>query len=120
MGNRTSTRRHQHQEQGISNDGMSLFDIASLIIHDRMPITPLTVPTCLDELVDWTEEATATANHLTHTGINVGIHTTNPISFVPFVMTRKIESQGTFIVRTVSDMCENVHIETHLSPLKLH
>jgi hypothetical protein len=87
MGNRTSTSRRQQQEG--SDDGMSLFDIASLIILDRMPITPMTVPSCLDELVDWTEEATATANRLTHAGINVGINSVHPISFVPFVMTRK-------------------------------
>ena len=97
MGNRTSTSRRRHQLEG-SDDGMSLFDIASLIIHDRMPITPMTVPTCLDELVDWTEEATAMANHLTRAGINVGINNVNPISFVPFVLTRNSESQGVLFI----------------------
>ena len=96
MGNRTSTSRRQQQEG--SDDGMSLFDVASLIILDRMPITPMTVPSCLDELVDWTEEATATANHLTRdAGINVGINSVHPISFVPFIMTRNTGSQGAVV-----------------------
>lgn len=103
MGNRTFSSRRQPQE--ISDDGMSLFDIASLIIHDRMPITPMTVPTCLDELVDWTEEATATANHLTRAGINVGINSVNPIFFVPFIMTRNTGSQGMLYIHQCKRAC---------------
>lgn len=77
---------------------MSLFDIASLIINDRMPITPTTVPSCLDELVDWTEEATLIVNRLaTSAGINVlseaSIDPANPICFIPFVKTGQRDSE---------------------------
>lgn len=90
MGNRTSTAsRHQ-------GDAMSLFDIAALIVHDRMPITPMTVPTCLDELIDWTEEASLLVNDLTRAGVKVlsAEDTDNPVCFIPLVLTGDSETTG--------------------------
>lgn len=91
MGNRTSAASQQRGE----DNGMSLFDIASLIVNDRMPITPMTVPLCLDELVDWTEEATLTVNRLADTGVNtVLMDTEKPVCFVPLARIGDTDKKG--------------------------
>ena len=75
------------------------------IVHDFMPITPLTVPTCIDELVDWTREATLLVNDMQSAGVNVlsmGGNTDNePVCFIPMVLTRHTETDGKTCVHCV-------------------
>lgn len=51
-------------------DLVSIFDIATMILDGKMPAS-INVPVCLDELVDWTNEAMTTANRLARSGVQV-------------------------------------------------
>ena len=48
-------------------DLVSIFDIATMILDGKMPAS-IVAPVCLDELVDWTNEAMTMANRLARSG----------------------------------------------------
>jgi hypothetical protein len=63
MGNRTAT-------EARNPELLSIFDIAAMILHGKIPAS-ISVPVCLDELIDWTEEAMTTASCLAGSGAQV-------------------------------------------------
>jgi hypothetical protein len=63
MGNRVSP-------EARNRDLLSIFDIAAIILDGKMPAS-ISVPVCLDEFIDWTEEATTMANCLAGSGAQV-------------------------------------------------
>ena len=89
MGNRMLPPRRQ-------GEALSVFDIAALIVQSHMPITPMTVPACLDELVDWADEATLTVNYLARAGVNVLVNadTDMAVCFTPLILTGTADANG--------------------------
>ena len=86
MGNRFSPAAEQHEEHG---DILSLFDIVTMIVHDKIP-TSMRIPACLDELIDWTEEATAMSNYLPYERVKViGGGSERLVQFKPFLLIDK-------------------------------
>lgn len=86
---------HGHNAWRHRDGRVSFFDMVAHVVEGKMR-RPIHVPSCFDELVDWTEEATTLLHLLSEKGFIVvsGYHEQEQqhLRFVPFV--RKPEAKG--------------------------
>lgn len=92
----TSTSRSGHTKD--KPDGIKqLSNMVTFILGGPVPPTPGSIPLCWEELVDWTEEASALANaaytYESSSAKNIkGITPSMKIRFVPFVSAHESEA----------------------------
>jgi hypothetical protein len=88
---------------------LSIFDIAAMILDGKLPAL-ISVPLCLEELIDWTDEAMTTANCLARSGAQVLPDDCDELVLLqPFI--RRIATDGK--VGSDEIVCQND--VTHLS-----